>query len=228
MLLRLIWTACRLDARQTTDVRSARAVAPSCVARFKRLIVIAAVTSAGLVSIAGGASAALRHRTANLSGSVSFTSKFVTKGKVSHRPGIETATQPRQVLSAGRGDDLASTSKGAAVRQYDAHQLLRVSRTVVATNTGAAGEATVVGKPSGTPDFTDPATSPGKGWEWRGNGDPASGKGAWTNPATGESLHPDLGHAAGGSVEGPHYDWKDPSGTWHRVYPDGRVLPKKP
>ena len=76
---------------------------------------------------------------------------------------------------------------------------------------------------SGTPDFNDPSESPGPGWEWRGSGDPASGKGSWYNPETGESLHPDLGHP---DPIGPHYDWRSPDGTYYRIYPDGRVEPK--
>src|SRR5581483_3558025 len=42
------------------------------------------------------------------------------------------------------------------------------------------------------PNFADPSKSPGSGWEWRGSGDPASGKGSWYNPSTDQSLHPDL------------------------------------
>ncbi|UQX88701.1 polymorphic toxin type 37 domain-containing protein [Jatrophihabitans telluris] len=73
------------------------------------------------------------------------------------------------------------------------------------------------------PNFTNPAESPGTGWEWRGTGDPGTSKGSWYSPNTGESLHPDLGHP--GPI-GPHYDWKAPDGTTYRVYPDGTVVPK--
>ncbi|MCA1709568.1 MAG: hypothetical protein LC808_42340 [Actinobacteria bacterium] len=77
--------------------------------------------------------------------------------------------------------------------------------------------------PSAQPNFSDPTRAPGEGWEWRGNGPPSSGQGNWHNPRTGESLHPDLGHS---DPIGPHYDYKDPSGTSYRVFPDGRVVPK--
>jgi len=40
----------------------------------------------------------------------------------------------------------------------------------------------------------NPAKSPGKGFEWRGKGDPASGKGSWYNPKTDESWYPNLNH----------------------------------
>ncbi len=60
--------------------------------------------------------------------------------------------------------------------------------------------------------------SPGKGYEWRGNGDPSSGQGNWYNPKTGESLHPDLNHQ---EPYGPHWDYKSPSGNEYRIYPDG-------
>lgn len=58
----------------------------------------------------------------------------------------------------------------------------------------------------------NPADPPGPGWEWRGSGPPGSSQGSWYNPSTGESLHPDLGHA---DPIGPHWDYTDPAGkTW--------------
>jgi hypothetical protein len=74
------------------------------------------------------------------------------------------------------------------------------------------------------PNFDDPTKSPGDGWEWRPpTGKPGDGKGAWHNPGTGESLHPDLDHPA---PIGGHYDYIDPAGKKWRVYPDGRREPK--
>lgn len=79
--------------------------------------------------------------------------------------------------------------------------------------------------PSTLPNFDDPSQPPGPGWEWKGNGPPGSSEGAWFNPDTGESLHPDLEHE--GSID-PHYDYRvRGNGTKYRVYPDGRVAPKK-
>jgi RHS repeat-associated protein len=78
-------------------------------------------------------------------------------------------------------------------------------------------------KPSDMPNFGDPSQAPGQDWGWKGNGPPGSKEGSWYNPKTGESLHPDLGHP--GSI-GPHYDYRAPNGSDHRVYPDGRVVPK--
>lgn len=75
-----------------------------------------------------------------------------------------------------------------------------------------------------SPNFDDPSQPPGPGWEWRGNGAPGTGKGSWHNPDTDESLYPDLGHA---EPLGPHYDYIDPNGAKYRVYPDGRIEPKK-
>jgi len=88
-----------------------------------------------------------------------------------------------------------------------------------------AGEATTTALPKlgAKPNFGNTAEAPGKGWEWRGTGDPGSSKGSWYNPNSGESLHPDLGHP---DPIGPHYDWKAPNGTTYRVYPDGTVAPK--
>ena len=46
-------------------------------------------------------------------------------------------------------------------------------------------------------NFQDPAVSPGKGWEWRPFGSaPGSVQGAWYNPATAQSLHPDFSNTA--------------------------------
>jgi len=79
------------------------------------------------------------------------------------------------------------------------------------------------GTPSGNPSFTNPAQSPGPGWEWKGKGTPGSPAGNWFNPSTQESLHPDIVHPP---PIGPHYDWQDSSGSWWRIFPDGRVEPK--
>jgi RHS repeat-associated protein len=67
------------------------------------------------------------------------------------------------------------------------------------------------------------AESPGPGWEWRGQQPVGGEKGAWFRPATGETLHPDLGHSA---PVGPHWDWRAPDGTFWRLFPDGRVEPR--
>ena len=50
----------------------------------------------------------------------------------------------------------------------------------------------------------DPTIAPGDGFEWRGNGSVGSDEGAWFNPITGDSLHPDLHHPVG--ID-PHWDW---------------------
>ena len=69
----------------------------------------------------------------------------------------------------------------------------------------------------------DPNKSPGDDWEWKGKGTPSDGKGNWTKPSTGESLHPDLKHP---EPFGPHWDYKDPDGNWFRIFRDGSVVPK--
>jgi hypothetical protein len=72
----------------------------------------------------------------------------------------------------------------------------------------------------------DPTKSPGEGWEWKGKGVQGESQGSYTNPETGESLHPDLGHSTEGKGIGPHWDYKSPDGRWYRVYPDGTIQPK--
>ena len=71
----------------------------------------------------------------------------------------------------------------------------------------------------------DPTKAPGENFEWRGKGDPSTGKGAWVNSKTGETLHPDLNH---GDPYGPHWDYNYPGGgNGFRIYPDGSMTPKK-
>src|SRR3990167_1256512 len=55
----------------------------------------------------------------------------------------------------------------------------------------------------------DASKRPTKGFEWKGKGDPKSGRGAWHNPDTGESLHPDFNHK--GDMK-PHWDYIGPDG----------------
>jgi RHS repeat-associated protein len=70
----------------------------------------------------------------------------------------------------------------------------------------------------------NPSKAP-KGFEWRGKpgSKPGSKDGNWYNPKTGETLRPDLDHPF---PIGPHWDYKDPSGNWWRIFEDGRMLPK--
>ena len=72
----------------------------------------------------------------------------------------------------------------------------------------------------------DPAKNPGKDWQWKGKGEQGSGQGNYTNPKSGESLHPDLGHSTEGRGIGPHWDYKSPEGKWYRIFPDGTIQPK--
>ncbi|MCL1806598.1 MAG: polymorphic toxin type 37 domain-containing protein [Oscillospiraceae bacterium] len=81
-------------------------------------------------------------------------------------------------------------------------------------------------KPDKAPKYpgNNPNISPGKGWEWRGSGNPSSGNGSWYNPKTGASLHPDLSHAL---PIGPHYDYIPyKGGPTYRLMPDGSLIPK--
>jgi RHS repeat-associated protein len=82
------------------------------------------------------------------------------------------------------------------------------------------------GKRSGEFKFpgTNPAKAP-KGFVWKGRlgSTPGSKDGNWYNPKTGESLRPDLNHP---EPIGPHWDYKDPSGKWWRIFQDGSNVPK--
>ena len=70
---------------------------------------------------------------------------------------------------------------------------------------------------------SDATRSPGPDWVWRGKPPAGGDKGAWYNPNTGETLHPDLVH---GPPVGPHWDYIAPDGNQFRLFPDGRVEPK--
>lgn len=70
----------------------------------------------------------------------------------------------------------------------------------------------------------NPANAP-KGFEWKGQpgSNPGSENGNWYNPETGESLHPDLNHP---NPIGSHWDYRDSSGKWWLILPDGSKIPK--
>ncbi|HST68755.1 MAG TPA: RHS repeat-associated core domain-containing protein [Solirubrobacterales bacterium] len=119
----------------------------------------------------------------------------------------EVASKAEDFVSSIFGDDASDSTevspRSRAEQEYD-----------------AAREVCPAERLTDLPNFDDPAQAPGAEWEWRGNGPPGSDEGAWYNPKTGESLHPDLDHP--GPVD-PHYDWTSPSGERFRIYPDGRV-----
>ncbi len=71
---------------------------------------------------------------------------------------------------------------------------------------------------------SDPTKAP-KGYEWRGKpgSSPGSKNGNYYNPRTGESLRPDLNHP---DPIGPHWDYRNSSGDWFRMFPDGSITPK--
>ncbi|MBF6354919.1 hypothetical protein IU449_10230 [Nocardia higoensis] len=92
-------------------------------------------------------------------------------------------------------------------------------------NTGGAASPGGTPSPSApVPSWTDGSVSPGPGWEWRGPDAPGGARGAWFNPGTDESWHPDLNHPPG--VD-PHWDYVDPRDGQHwRMFEDGRFEPK--
>jgi RHS repeat-associated protein len=95
---------------------------------------------------------------------------------------------------------------------------LRVAGSIV--NAGAVA-------PKGPSLGNDPTKAP-PGTEWRGKpgSAPGSGQGNYYNPATGESYRPDLSHP---DPIGPHWDYqrRGEPGPGYRIYPDGRIEPKR-
>jgi uncharacterized Zn-binding protein involved in type VI secretion len=79
---------------------------------------------------------------------------------------------------------------------------------------------------SPAPEFpTDPTKPPSPEYQWRGRpgSEPGGKDGNYHNPETGESLRPDLDHPP---PQGPHWDYRDPEGTWWRWFPDGSMEQK--
>ncbi len=70
----------------------------------------------------------------------------------------------------------------------------------------------------------DPTVAP-DGFEWRGKpgSEPGDKEGNYYKPDTGESLRPDLDHEP---PIGRHWDYRDKDGDWHRIHPDGTIVPK--
>ena len=70
----------------------------------------------------------------------------------------------------------------------------------------------------------DPTKCPGEGYEWRGRGEPGSGRGSWYNPETKEQLFPDLNHP---EPLPPHWDYDNDDGTdGYRIFEDDSYAPK--
>ena len=76
--------------------------------------------------------------------------------------------------------------------------------------------------PSVTYPGDDPTKAP-DGTVWKGKGEQGSKQGNYHNSETGESWHPDLDHP---DPIGPHWDYRDPSGTWWRVGPGDLITLK--
>ena len=88
----------------------------------------------------------------------------------------------------------------------------------------------ILAKPTGPlkpPDVTypgdDPTVAP-EGYEWKGKGPQGSKDGNYARPDPKTSWHPDLNHDP---PIGPHWDFKDPSGQWWRIFKDGTKVPCK-
>lgn len=92
------------------------------------------------------------------------------------------------------------------------------------TETTKPGETAPEGEICPIPIPTDPTKPPREGMEWRGKQPVGGDKGAWTDPVTGESLHPDLGH---GPPVGPHWDYNDGKGGQWRVDPATGIMTPK-
>lgn len=99
--------------------------------------------------------------------------------------------------------------------------IVKLLNSIIVKGGGAAGGDGSGSNQSSIPDFPgwDPSKSPGKGYEWRGRGEPCSKTGNWFNPETGEWMHSDLDHP---DPIKPHWDYgkRGESGSY-RIFPDG-------
>jgi len=66
----------------------------------------------------------------------------------------------------------------------------------------------------------DPTKPPSEDFEWRGQLPIGGDKGAWYNPITDTSLHPDLNHA---EPKGEHWDYTGPDQVTWSLFPGGRI-----
>lgn len=83
----------------------------------------------------------------------------------------------------------------------------------------AATDCDIGGWDGGYPG-DDGSVAPGEEWIWIGNGPAGSNAGSWTIPGT---LYYLWGHFTNnGGGHGPHWDYRDNTGTKYRIYPDGR------
>ena len=130
---------------------------------------------------------------------------------------------------AGSTNSSGSTNWAA----YAAHTIWLDKINNYGGDMGSAGTPTLnrrvpLGAAKGAGKFKFPGTNPAKapkGFEWKGKpgSTPGSKDGNWYNPKTGESLRPDLNHP---DPIGPHWDYKDPTGKWWRIFQDGSNVPK--
>ncbi len=67
----------------------------------------------------------------------------------------------------------------------------------------------------------NPNATPPDGYIWKGNGTPETGQGTYTNPTTGEYLHPDLNH---GGDKGAHWGYRDADGNIIDIDLGGNII----
>ena len=140
------------------------------------------------------------------------------------------------MAAVGVGDVIGATNFAGATKQQSFEATLRTSAygtatadSVKLTPLETAGEYATAGVKLGLTVYGTckgidavRGSTAGSGLEWRGSGPPESGRGAWYDPSTQTSLHPDMTHPP---PVGAHWDVSGPEGSF-RVYPDGRIVPK--
>jgi RHS repeat-associated protein len=101
----------------------------------------------------------------------------------------------------------------------DVHASIEKGKNVGA-DIAAIGAGGLLGKGKGSYPGNDPSKAPsGTSWKGKAGSCPGSKEGSYHNEKTGEVYRPDLDHAP---PTGPHWDFKDSSGKWWRIFPDGR------
>jgi len=102
------------------------------------------------------------------------------------------------------------TAIGVAAIGYGCYQLAMYASNRIDGYENANGQEKVEEKKprfDGKDLGDDPTKCPSEGFKWKGKGNPESGRGAWHNENTNESLHPDFDHPPPGKS---HWDYTSP------------------
>ena len=190
--------------------------------------VVAACALATVVTCGGFAAAAMAVGMVSSGVAATTTASTIAAGAfigsataygVSAAMAASTSSSVKDFNDQGNWGVVAAAAGGAALGGYCGYTTSKAQTPSVPTNAGSSISATNIPYPG-----NDPTKCDVPGFEWRGSGSPASGRGNFVNMQTGEWLHPDLNH---GPPIGPHWDYgiRGNSQTF-RIFADGTISSK--